>query len=77
LNSQLHIHCGYGIDDPINNDLAAGQIASNQTFFNTLLWDLSRTVQFGLEVDYRRTNYVEPLKDANGLLVMTQFLWRF
>jgi hypothetical protein len=77
LNPQLHIHCGYGIDDPINEDLAAGQIASNQTFFSTLLWDLSKTVQFGLEVDYRTTNYVEPLKDANGLLVMTQFLWRF
>jgi hypothetical protein len=77
FHPQLHLHCGYGIDDPINNDLAAGQIASNQTFFNTLLWDLTRTVQFGLEVDYRRTNYVEPLQDANGLLVMTQFLWRF
>lgn len=77
LHPQLHLHCGYGIDDPINNDLAAGQITSNQTFFNTLLWDLSRTVQFGLEVDYRRTNYVEPLQDANGLLVMSQFLWRF
>ncbi len=77
LNSQLHTHCGYGIDDPINDDLAAGQIASNQTLFNTLLWDLSRTVQLGLEVDYRSTNYVEPSEDANGLLVMTQFLWRF
>lgn len=77
LHPQLHLHCGYGIDDPINDDLASGQITSNQTFFNTLLWDLSKSVQFGLEVDYRRTNYVEPLKDANGILVMTQFLWRF
>ena len=77
LHPQLHLHCGYGIDNPVESDLAAGQIASNQTFFNTLLWDLSKTVQIGLEVDYRKTNYVSPLLDADGVLVMTQFLWRF
>lgn len=77
LHPQFHLHCGYGIDNPAASDLAAGQIASNQTFFNTLLWDLSKTVQIGLEVDYRKTNYVSPLLDADGVLVMTQFLWRF
>jgi hypothetical protein len=77
LHPQFHLHCGYGIDNPVASDLAAGQIASNQTFFNTLLWDLSKTVQIGLEVDYRKTNYVSPLLDADGVLVMTQFLWRF
>lgn len=77
FHPQLHLHCGYGIDDPINDDLASGQVASNQTFFNTLLWDLSKTVQIGLEVDHRRTNYVAPLKDSDAILVMTQFLWRF
>ena len=50
LHPQLHLHCGYGIDNPVASDLAAGQIASNQTFFNALLWDLSKTVQIGLEV---------------------------
>lgn len=77
LQPQLHVHCGYGIDDPVNTDLAAGQIESNQTSFNTLLWDLSKTVQIGLEVDYRKTRYVSPLKDAEAVLVMTQFQWRF
>jgi len=77
LHPQFHVHCGYGIDNPVASDLAAGQIASNQTFFNTLLWDLSKTVQIGLEVDYRKTNFVSPLLDADGVLVMTQFLWRF
>jgi hypothetical protein len=77
LHPQFHLHCGYGIDNPAASDLAAGQIASNQTFFNTLLWDLSKTVQIGLEVDYRKTNYVSPLLDADGVLVMTQFLCRF
>jgi len=77
LHPQLHLHCGYGIDNPVASDLAAGQIECNQTFFNTLLWDLSKRVQIGLEVDYRKTNYMAPLKDADSLLVMTQFLWRF
>jgi hypothetical protein len=77
LHPQLHLHCGYGIDNPVASDLADGQIACNQTFFNTLLWDLSKTFQIGLEVDYRKTDYISPLKDADGLLVMTQFLWRF
>jgi hypothetical protein len=74
---QLHLHSGYGIDSPLARDLASGQIASNQTFFNTLLWDLSQTFQIGVEVDYRKTNYVTPARDVQGLLVMTQFLWRF
>ena len=77
LNPKFHLHFGYGIDDPFNADLAAGQISSNQTFFTTALWDLSKNVQFGMEVDYRTTNYLSPLLDAEGLLVMNQFLWRF
>ncbi|MFO0911441.1 MAG: hypothetical protein U0795_00670 [Pirellulales bacterium] len=77
FNPKLHLHCGYGIDDPYDNDLAASQIASNQTFMNTLLYDLSKTVQFGFEVDYRKTNYVSPALDANAVLFMSQFLWRF
>lgn len=77
LSPQLHVHCGYGIDDPVNTDLASGQIESNQTSFNTLLWDLSKTVQIGFEVDYRKTQYVSPLNDAEAVLLMTQFQWRF
>jgi len=74
---KLHMHCGYGIDDPYNEDLAAGQASSNQTIYNTLLYDLSRAVQFGFEVDYRKTTFAAPAIDAEGFLFMTQFLWRF
>ena len=77
LDPKVHLHCGYGIDNPVASDLAPGQIASNQTFFSTVLWDLSKTFQIGLEADYRKTNYIAPLKDADGVVVMTQFLWRF
>ena len=77
VNPNFHLHCGYGIDDPFNSDLSDGQISSNQTFFTTVLWNLSKNVQFGMEFDYRTTNYLSPLLDAEGLLVMNQFLWRF
>jgi hypothetical protein len=77
LTPKLHMHCGYGIDDPYNEDLAAGQASSNQTIYNTLLYDLSRAVQFGFEVDYRKTTFAAPAIDAEGFLFMTQFIWRF
>ena len=77
VTPKLHVHCGYGIDDPYNEDLAAGQAASNQTFYNTLLYDLSRAVQFGFEVDYRKTTYAAPSIDSEGALFITQFVWRF
>ena len=77
LHPQLHLHCGYGIDDPVNDDLSPGQIACNQTCFNTLMYDFSKTVQIGFEVDYRKTNYTSPLLDSDAVLFMTQFLWRF
>lgn len=77
VHPKVHIHCGYGIDNPYAKDLAPGQIASNQTFFNTVMWDVNKTIQVGFEVDYRKTNYISPLNDVDGLLFMTQFLWRF
>jgi hypothetical protein len=77
LSPEFHVHFGYGIDDPEDDDLAAGQATSNQTIFGTLLYDVSKSFQIGFEVDYRKTNYVSPALDASGFLVMSQFLWRY
>ncbi|XZE45199.1 hypothetical protein SH467x_000405 [Pirellulaceae bacterium SH467] len=77
LHPQFHVHFGYGIDDPFNSDLASGQISSNETYFTTAYWDVSKNVQFGVEIDYRTTRYLSPLSDADGFLFMNQFLWRF
>ena len=41
------------------------------------MYDFSKTVQIGFEVDYRKTNYTSPLLDSDAVLFMTQFLWRF
>lgn len=76
LTEKLHLHVGYGIDAPIVRDLAPTQIAQNQTFFNTLVWDVNRNFQVGFEVDYRKTNYIKFL-DNEGVNFMTQFLWKF
>ena len=77
LHPKFHVHIGYGIDNPHDRDLAGGQITSNQTVFNTFIWDVSKIFQIGFEVDYRKTNYTSPLQDSDGFLFMTQFLWRF
>ncbi|QEH35485.1 hypothetical protein OJF2_40370 [Aquisphaera giovannonii] len=67
---------GYGIDAPFVRDLAPTQIARNQAFFNTLVWDVNRNFQVGFEVDYRKASYIRFL-DNEGVNFMTQFVWKF
>ncbi len=77
----FHVHVGYGIDAPNKNDLAPTQIRRNQTYFANFVWDLSKAVQLGLEVDYRKTDYTEfqpnVFLDSDAAIVATRFLWRF
>ena len=81
LTDACHVHVGYGIDDPRDGDLAATQIRRNQSYFVNLVWDLSKTVQLGLEVDYRKTDYTQFLPnaflDSDAVIVACRFLWRF
>jgi hypothetical protein len=72
----LHVHTGYGIDAPVIRDLAADQIARNQTYYANIFWDITKSFQWSFEVQYRQTDYVT-LNDANGAVFLTQFLWRF
>ena len=76
LTDRLHLHCGYGIDAPIRRDLAATQVARNQTYYATLLWDVSSAFQVGFDVEYRETDYIA-FPDAEGVLFVTQMMWRF
>lgn len=81
LTDAFHVHVGYGRDDPRDGDLAATQIRRNQTYFCNLVWDLSRAVQLGLEVDYRKTDYTQfapnAFLESDAVVVATRFLWRF
>lgn len=77
----FHVHVGYGVDDPLDSDLAPTQIRRNQTYFVNFVWDLSKAVQLGLEVDYRKTDYTQfqpnAFLDSDAVIVASRFLWRF
>jgi hypothetical protein len=81
LNDAVHVHIGYGVDDPRDGDLAPTQIRRNQTYFCNFVWDVSKAVQLGLEIDYRKTDYTQFLPnaflDSDAVIVASRFLWRF
>lgn len=72
----LHTHVGYGIDDPVDSDLANGQILRNQTYWATTLWDVTKAFRVGFEVAYRDTAY-KLLRDNSGIGFQTQVQWKF
>jgi hypothetical protein len=72
----LHTHWGYGIDDPLDRDLAPGQPVRNVTWFANLIWDPSKYFRAGLEVTYRKTAYLA-VPNNDGVGVHTQFQFRF
>jgi hypothetical protein len=76
FTDKLHLHTGYGIDAPLRQDLASTQFAKNQTYFANMVWDASKVLQISFEVDYRQTDYIA-FRNANGLVFLTQMLWRF
>lgn len=81
LNDRFHVHVGYGIDDPNDADLANTQIRKNRTAFANIVWDLNKSVQLGLQVDYRETDYTQfqpdAFLDSDAVVIATRFLWRF
>jgi hypothetical protein len=81
LTDALHLHCGYGIDQPDADELAVTQIVRNQTYFANFVYDVNKNVQLGLEIDYRLTDFTEfqpnVFLDAEGAIIATRFLWKF
>jgi hypothetical protein len=74
--NELHTHIGYGIDDPLDSDLAAIQPLRNETFFANLIWDVTKHFRLAGELNYRKTAYAA-LLDNEGLSFQTQAQWRF
>ena len=71
---KLHAHVGYGIDDPLDRDLAPGQPVRNDTWFANLIWDVSKHLRLGWEFDYRKTAYtLVPNNSGYGFLAQFQF----
>jgi hypothetical protein len=73
---QLHTHVGYGMDDPVNRDLAPGQAARNDTYFANLIWDVTRQFRVAFEFTYRQTAYIV-VPNNQGVGFHTQLQWRF
>ena len=72
----LHSHFGYGLDDPIDRDVAALGRVYNSTIFGNLLWDVSPALRIGFELAWRETHY-NTLLDNEGIGFHTQFQWAF
>jgi hypothetical protein len=71
---KLHIHIGYGIDDPLDRDLAPGQPLRNDTWFANLIWDIDKYLRTGVEFTYRKTAYsVVPNNEGFGAQTQVRF----
>jgi hypothetical protein len=73
---KLHTHVGYGIDDPLDRDLAPGQPVRNETYFANLIWDVTKHWRVGGEVTYRRTEYTV-VRNNDGMGFQTQVQLKF
>jgi hypothetical protein len=78
LTNRLHLHMGYGIDAALRRDLPAnpGAIARNSAYYGCLFWDITPMLQYGVQVDYRETDFAV-LSDNSGWIVYNQFALRF
>jgi hypothetical protein len=73
---ELHTHWGYGVDDPLDRDLAPGQPVRNETYFANLIWDVTKYLRVGFEVTYRRTAYTV-FRNNEGVGFQTQVRLKF
>jgi len=53
----LHSHVAYGLDDPIDQDIAAGGRLYNQFYFANLCWDVTDKFLLGAEVSQWKTMF--------------------
>ncbi len=53
----LHTHCGFSIDDPLDQDMTSGR-THNQMFFSNVLWNATEHLLLGFEVDVWETGFM-------------------
>jgi hypothetical protein len=76
LTPCLHTHWGYGLDDPLDSELAAGQPSYNETAFANLIWDVTRSFRLAAELTLRETHYIV-LPENDGVGLHGQMQWKF
>jgi len=71
------IHVGFGIDDPRNQDVGAtnlanpndpGQNTLNQVAWLTWWYQATSYLRLGFEVSHRKTDYLDPTANSQGML---------
>ncbi len=72
----VHTHWGYGIDDPVNADVAPTQVDKNDTAFANVIWDVTQSFRLASEFTYRTTDYLA-LPDNEGFGYQWQMQWKF
>ena len=53
----LHSHCGFGIDDPNDEDLSLGRRTQNHFYFANVIWNVSPELEVGVELSWWETRY--------------------
>ena len=78
VTNRFHVHVGYGLDAPFRRDLpdSPGAIAKNSAYYGSMFWDITPSLQYSAQVDYRQTDYMV-LTDNTGWIVYNQFAVRF
>jgi hypothetical protein len=66
---RLHSHAGYGIDDPVDEDVTIAGRTYNQFFFTNLSYDLTKQFLVGAEVSQWKTLWDAPLAPADSTRV--------
>ncbi|HKB03699.1 MAG TPA: hypothetical protein VKD90_15855 [Gemmataceae bacterium] len=72
----LHTHVGCGIDDPVDADAGPTVPIRNQTCYVTTIWEVTKGFRVGFQASYLRSSY-SVLKDNEGFVFQTQFMWKF
>lgn len=54
---QLHLHVGYGLDDPDSNDLNPGNRSRNELWFGSAFYSLGYGLTLAAEYSYMTTSY--------------------
>ncbi len=75
----LHVHFGYGIDDPVDQDLGGLQLRRNEIFYTTFLWNVNESIRLGFQTSYRESTYPDSplLPDNDGVIFHTQVSFSF
>jgi hypothetical protein len=76
FSDKLTGHLGYGIDDPDDDDLSAGERSLNTFYYANLYCNITEQLQVGLEFSWWETRYVTD-PDNRALRIETAVIYRF